>query len=401
MNFALTFRIAATALSRNKLRTALTMLGIIIGVGAVVAMLSIGAGAQAAVEKNLSSLGVNTVEVYPGYRRGRSRGAEGAQRKLVVADWKALRRLEKVKSSYPSVGTNSQVIYGSSNWSTNVVGSSPEYFDIMNWPAAQGRTFTESESNSAALVVVLGKKVALELFGGTDPVGETVRIKGFPFRVVGVLEEKGGSAWRNRDDVVVIPYLVVVTRLKGENRLGSITLQAHSPEEVGELERVAVQFLNQRYNIDDEEEGFQSYNRDEATSVVGESTRAFSLLLGGVASVSLLVGGIGIMNIMLVSVTERVREIGIRMAVGARGRDILSQFLLEAVLISVLGGAVGIALGAWVAHWLAGLAGWPTIISNSAVLLAFGTSAFIGIFFGFYPAYQASRLDPIQALRKE
>lgn len=401
MSPILVLRIALKALARNKLRSALTMLGIIIGVGAVVAMLSIGAGAQAAVEKNLTSLGVNTVEVYPGYRRrGRRRGAAGAEQKFVVKDWKALKRLPEVKESYPMVGEGTQIVYGSANWNCSVKGTTPSYFKIVNWTTSKGRLFNESETSGGALVCVLGKKVARELFGGSYPVGETIRIKGFPFKVVGVLKEKGGSAWNNRDDVVLMPLLSMISRVKGKDRLSNIVVQAHSPEEVEDLERKAVDFLNTRYNIEDKKLGFQSYNQAQASSVVGDSTKIFSMLLGGVASVSLLVGGIGIMNIMLVSVTERVREIGIRMAVGARGRDILAQFLYEAVLISLAGGALGIVLGGGVAHWVAGLAGWPTIISQNAVALAFGTSAFIGIFFGFYPAFRASRLDPIQALRK-
>lgn len=396
----LTIKVAVKALTRNKLRTSLTMLGIIIGVGAVVAMLSIGAGAQSAVEKNLSAMGVNTIELAPGFRRGRARGAGGSERQLVVADWKAVSRLPEVKYSFPLVNQGSQLVYGSSNWNSTVVGTSPEYFLIQNWDAEKGRLFTDSESNGGALVCVLGKKVARELFGGTDPVGETVRIKGFPFRVIGVLSEKGGGAWNNRDDTVVAPYLAVISRLKGTDRLNSITVQAHSAEEVEKLESTALQFLNDRYRITDKKAGFQSYNRAEAASVVGDSTKVFSMLLGGVASVSLLVGGIGIMNIMLVSVTERVKEIGIRMAVGARGKDILSQFILEAVLISVAGGALGIALGSAISHWVSKLADWPFIVSADAVALAFCTSAGIGIFFGFYPAYRASKLDPIEALRK-
>ena len=400
MTLFLTFRVAIKALGRNKLRTTLTMLGIIIGVAAVVAMLSIGSGAQAAVTQNLSELGVNTLEVYPGFRRGRHRGASGSERKLVVADWKAISRLPEVQASFPQVSANAGLVYGSANWSSGIKGTSPDYFRVMNWPVVNGRYFTESESNGAALVAVLGKKVARELFGGTDPVGETVRIKGFPFRVIGILKEKGGSAWRNQDDVVIVPYRTVISRIKGEDSLNSITLQARSPEEVKILEKVAVEFLNDRYRITDKAAGFSAYNQAEASSVVGDSTKVFSMLLGGVASVSLLVGGVGIMNIMLVSVTERVREIGIRMAVGARGRDILTQFLTEAVVISLVGGAAGIALGAGIANWVAGLAGWPFIVSESAIVLAFGTSAFIGIFFGFYPAYRASKLDPIEALRK-
>ncbi len=401
MSFALTLRVALRALSRNKLRTALTMLGIIIGVGAVVAMLSIGSGAQAAVGKSLAALGVNTIEISPGFRRGRQRGASGSERQVTVSDWKALRRLREVKSSFPIISQRAELVYGSSNWGTTVKGTSPEYFEIMNWPAVNGRVFTESESNGAALVAVLGKKVARELFGGADPVGETIRLQGFPFRVIGVLKEKGGSAFQNRDDLVVIPYMVMISRIKGEDKLNSITLQAYSKEEVSSLETAAVKFLNDRYRITDKKNGFQADNQSETASVIGESTKVFSMLLGGVASVSLLVGGIGIMNIMLVSVTERVREIGIRMAVGARGRDILAQFLCEAVLISLAGGGLGIALGAGIAHWVSTLAGWPFILSQDAIALAFGTSAFIGIFFGFYPAYQASKLDPIQALTKK
>ncbi len=400
MTYLLTLRVALKALTRNKLRTSLTMLGIIIGVAAVVAMLSVGAGAQAAVTKSLSELGVNTIEVYPGYRRGRNRGATGSERTLVVADWKALRRLPEVESSFPRIGTSGELVYGSTNWNCNVLGTSPEFFQIMSWPAVSGRAFTESESNAGALVVVLGTKVAQELFGSSDPVGETIRIKGFPFRVIGVLKEKGASGWSNPDDVAVVPYLSAITRITGQDSVNSITLQAASEREAEKLQQTAVDFLNDRYRISNPETGFQSYNQAEAAAMVGESTKIFSLLLGGVASVSLLVGGIGIMNIMLVSVTERVREIGIRMAVGARGRDILTQFLAEAVVISIAGGAIGIAIGAGVAHWVAGLADWPFIVSQGAVVLAFGTSALIGIFFGFYPAFKASQLDPIQALRK-
>lgn len=400
MTSLLTLRVALKALARNKLRTSLTMLGIIIGVAAVVAMLSVGAGAQAAVTKSLSELGVNTIEVYPGFRQGRNRGSSGSERTLVVADWKAIRRLPEVQASFPSISASGELVYGSTNWNCSVRGTSSEYFQVMNWPAETGRVFTESESNGGALVVVLGVKAAQELFGSSDPIGETIRIKGFPFRVIGVLKEKGGSAWSNPDDVAVIPYLSAITRVTGQDSVGSITLQARSEREAEKLQQTAVDFLNDRYHITNPETGFQAYNQAEAVAVLGESTKVFSLLLGGVASVSLLVGGIGIMNIMLVSVTERVREIGIRMAVGARGRDILTQFLAEAVVISIVGGAIGITIGAAIAYWVASLAEWSFIVSQGAVVLAFGTSAFIGIFFGFYPAFKASQLDPIQALRK-
>lgn len=401
MSPLLTLRIALRALARNKLRTALTMLGIIIGVAAVVAMLSIGAGAQEAVKANLSALGVNTIEVSPGFRRGRHRGVSGNEKKLSLNDWKALNRLSEVKASFPMISTSSQLVYGSSNWSSSIRGTTNEFFEIQDWAVTKGRNFSDSEINGGALVAVLGLKVARELFGGADPVGETIRIKGSPFRIIGVLAEKGGGGWSNRDDIVVVPYLTVMTRIAGSDRLNSVTLQAFTPEGAVELEKSSVELLNQRHKVENPEDGgFNAYNRAEAQSVVGDSTRIFSMLLGGVASVSLLVGGIGIMNIMLVSVTERVREIGIRMAVGARGKDILTQFLSEAVLISLAGGAVGIALGAALAYWVAKLAEWPFIVSQGAVLFAFTTSAGIGIFFGFYPAYRASKLDPIEALRK-
>lgn len=401
MNLSLTLRVALRALGRNKLRTTLTMLGIIIGVAAVVAMLSIGAGAQAAVETNLSSLGVNTIEVYAGYRRGRRRGVEGNSVEMKVADWKALQRLPEVKSSYPERVASGQLVYGSSNWTCRMRGTTNEYFEIQNWAVERGRGFSDSEINGGAMVCVLGKKPARELFGGADPLNETIRINSLPFKVVGLLEEKGGSGWENRDNVVVVPYVTLLSRIMGQVNLSGVTIQAYDKSQVKEMEEKAVELLNRRHNVEPDDGGFESYDRAESASVVGDSTRIFSMLLGGVASVSLLVGGIGIMNIMLVSVTERVREIGIRMAVGARGRDILSQFLAEAVLISLAGGACGILLGAGIASWVSSLAGWPFIVSEGSVVLAFCTSAFIGIFFGFYPAYRASKLDPIQALRKE
>ena len=394
--------VALRALGRNKLRTFLTMLGIIIGVAAVVAMLSIGNGAQAAISANMTAMGANTVDLYPGYRRGRRRGVAGSGVKMVAADWLAIRDLPLVHDSYPRVSHSAQLVYATSNWRCTIIGTTDNFFHIASWKCQSGRLFSDSEVNQGATVIVLGEEVRKELFGAVDPVGETVRVSGFPFKVIGVLEEKGGSGRQSRDNQAMMPYTTMTRRIKGEDRLQRITLQARSEEELLKLEKDAVQFLNDRHRVTNEKTGgFSSYNQAEAAEAAKDSARIFSLLLGGIASVSLLVGGIGVMNIMLVSVTERIREIGIRMAVGARGRDILIQFLLEAVVISLVGGAIGVGLGASIASWAAKLAGWPFVITESSVVLAFGTSALIGIFFGFYPAYSASKLDPIQALRKE
>ncbi len=402
MNLGLTLRIALRALARNKLRTLLTMLGIIIGVAAVIAMLSIGNGAQLAVQERISAMGTNTVFIWPGHRRGRSRGGSDSGTRLTVADWKAVDRLPEVQLSSPMANSSASLVYASANWTTSLTGTNPAYFEIMNWGVTSGRLFSESEVNSGANVIVLGSQVRDELFGSTDPVGSTIRVRNIPFRVIGVLEEKGSGGFGNRDNTALMPYTTLMRKIDGTDRLSYLTLQAPTQDRVREVETIAVEVLNERYRITDPKSGgFSAYNQAEASEVAGESTRVFSLLLGGIASVSLLVGGIGIMNIMLVSVTERIREIGIRMAVGARGRDILAQFLVESIVLSLAGGAIGVLLGGGVSVLIASLAGWPTVISESSVVLAFGTSALIGIFFGFYPALSASRLDPIQALRNE
>lgn len=402
MRLWLTFRIALRALARNKLRTALTMLGLVIGVGAVIAMLSIGNGAKLAVEERIAGMGTNTVHIWPGFRRGRNRGATGSGAKLTVEDWQVVDRLPEVKASCPMVQSSSQLIYGSANWSCSVIGTSPSYLEVRNWPLSSGRMFTESEINAATNVVVLGSEVRRELFGSADPVGETIRIKNLPFRVIGLLSEKGSSGFGSRDNSVLVPYTTQMRKVSGADSLNSLTLQAHSREDVKALETTVIALLNDRYRVADPENGgFSGFNMAQVSEMAGESTRIFTMLLGGIASVSLLVGGIGVMNIMLVSVTERIREIGIRMAIGARGRDILTQFLMEAVTLSLSGGAIGVLLGLGVSHVIANIVGWPSVVSEQSIFLAFGTSVGIGIFFGFYPALSASRLDPIQALRNE
>ncbi len=402
MNVFLTLRIAMRALIRNKLRTVLTMLGLVIGVAAVIAMLSIGNGAKASMDERIAGMGTNTVHIWPGFRKGKKRGGQDSYLKLTVDDWKAVDALPEVMDSCPMVQQNSQLVVGSSNWSCDVFGTTPSYLVIRNWPLESGRMFTESEINAAANVVVLGFEVKKELFGAADAVGETVRIGNFPFRVIGVLIEKGSSGWGSRDNSALVPYTTHMRKIQNSDSLNYITLQAPTREAAKSLEVIVVDFLNERYYITDPENGgFGAFNMTKISEMADQSSRIFTLLLGGIASVSLLVGGIGVMNIMLVSVTERIREIGIRMAVGARGRDILAQFLTEAVVLSLSGGAIGVVLGFGISKLIAKMAEWPAVVSESSVFLAFGTSVFIGVFFGFYPALSASRLDPIEALRHE
>ncbi len=301
------------------------------------------------------------------------------------------------------VNGHQELVYGSSNWSCSVNGTTPSYIAIRSWPIDDGRMFTESEVNAAANVVVLGVEVRQKLFGSAEAVGATIRIGNLPFRVVGVLSEKGSAGFgSSRDNSTFIPYTTALRKIRGEDRLSYLTVTAKTLEEVKRLDTIVCDFLNQRHNLESEEEGgFRAFNQAEVIDMASASTQIFSGLLLGIASISLLVGGIGIMNIMLVSVTERTREIGIRMAVGARGRDILSQFLLESVVLSVGGGIAGVGLGVFISHLIADKAGWPSIVTESSIALAFGASVAVGVFFGFYPALSASRLDPIEALRHE
>ena len=402
MTLGMIFRIAWRALLRNKLRSLLTMLGIIIGVAAVIAMLSIGNGAQAAITESINKMGTNTVEISPGSRRGPERGDEKAQRVLVEADWHTVSHLPGIQAGSPVTQTMSTLVYGRANWNTRVVGVGEEYLEVTSWPMESGRSFNSMEIRGSQNVVVLGQEVRNELFGAADPIGETIRIQNFPFKVIGLLSEKGSSGgWMSEDNRVLVPYTTANDKIMGRDRLNNIILKAASADEVEDLGIMATALLNNKYNIEGNAGGYNAETSAQANETAAASVKMFSYLLGGVASVSLLVGGIGVMNIMLVSVTERIREIGIRMAIGARGRDILAQFLVESIVLSLLGGALGIVLGVSISAKVAGLAGWPTIVSNSSIILAFGTSAFIGVFFGFYPALSASRLDPIEALRSD
>jgi putative ABC transport system permease protein len=404
MTWGLTLRIALRALLRNKLRTLLTMLGIIIGVAAVISMLSIANGARTNIQNSIASMGTNCVHVYGGSRPKQGmRGGKGTGLQMRADDWKAVAQLPTVSEACPVVSGQVQLVYGSANWGTSFTGTTPNFLIIRSWPVEEGRFFTEAEVRAGSHVVVLGKEVARKLFGATDPVDKVIRVANFPMRVIGLMEEKGETGWgMNRDDAIFLPYTTAQRKLKGNQWINSISASAKRADQVAALEEQVVNLLKERYRVrPEEQDAFYAYNQAEASKQADESTRVFSVLLGGIASVSLLVGGIGIMNIMLVSVTERIREIGIRMALGARGIDILSQFLVEAVVLSLMGGALGVALGAGISLAVARVAKWPAQISPSSVWLAFGFSAFVGIFFGFYPALQASRKDPIEALRHE
>jgi len=406
MNITKTAYVSFHALSRNKMRSFLTALGIIIGVGAVIAMISIGQGAKEQVEKTFSSLGTNVLTVRPGSSSFRGvAGGTGTSNSLTNADAQAIADdCEAVQAVSPIVSTRTQVIYGNKNWNTSIQGVSEDYPLIKNWDISEGLFFDESMVKSGQKVCVLGQDVSQNLFEGLDPIGQVVRIKNIPFKVLGTLEKKGeAGGWGSQDDLILIPYTTAQRRLLGTSEtVQSIEISAVSAELTGAAQMQIEELLKIRHKIaPGAENDFNVRNMTDIAEGASESTKVLTLLLGGVASVSLLVGGIGIMNIMLVSVTERIREIGIRMSVGAKEKDILFQFMAEAIVLSVFGGLIGIIVGISGSKLISQIAGWQTIISIGAMVLAFCFSAAVGIFFGFYPARKASRLDPIEALRYE
>jgi putative ABC transport system permease protein len=377
----------------------------IIGVSAVIIMVAIGEGANRRIAAQIASTGSNLLLVLPGSTTsGGLRAGFGSTPTLTMGDAKAIGKdLPSVALVSPTSRSSGPVVYGNQNWSTILQGVSPEFLEIRSWHISSGRTFTQQEMDASAKVCLLGATVSGNLFGGEDPVGKIVRIKRAPFLVVGLLEAKGQSPnGQDQDDTVIVPVTTLLKKLSGSAHAGSVgalLVQAVDADRVKEAEREVVSLLRQRHrNGQGQDDDFNVRNLSEMLELDESATRTMILLLGGIASVSLLVGGIGIMNIMLVSVTERTREIGIRMAVGARERDILSQFLIEAILLALTGGAAGIILGAAGSMLISRFSGWTTVISPSAVLVAFGFSAAVGIFFGFYPARKASRIDPIEAL---
>ena len=403
-------RIAVRALRVNKLRSALTMLGIVIGVGAVITMVAVGAGAQARVAEQIQSLGSNMIIVLSGsILSGGVRMGSGSQLTITEDDaWAIQREIPAVAAAAPTSRGGAQVVYGNLNWATGIQGVTLEFFTAREWDVADGRLFSQEEVEGAGKVALVGLTVAGNLFGDSDPLGQVIRIKNVPFTVIGLLERKGQTTFgQDQDDTVLIPLSTAKRKVLGQSQanarsVGSIAVKVREARTMPEAEQEIRGLLRQRHRLQAfQDDDFNIRNLTEVLQSQEASSRVLTLLLAAIASVSLLVGGIGIMNIMLVSVTERTREIGLRMAVGARGRDILLQFLVEAVTLSLIGGAIGIAMGLAGSYSIAYFAQWRTLVSTEAVFVAFAFAAAVGVFFGFYPARKAAALNPIDALRYE
>jgi len=410
MNPLQSARVALRALRVNKLRSALTMLGIIIGVGAVIAMVGVGSGAQARVAEQIQSLGSNLIIVLSGSTTaGGIRMGQGSQLTITEEDAAAIaREIPLVQASAPSMRGNAQVVYGNLNWATGIQGVTPDYAEVREWNVVTGRFITGEDEDGATKVALLGQTTAQNLFGDSDPLGQVIRIKKVPFTVVGLLDRKGQNSWgQDQDDVVLIPLSTAKKKVLGVSQanarsVGTISVKIRAGEDMSEAETQMRGLLRQRHRLQPyQDDDFTIRNLSEILQTQEESSKVMTYLLAAIASVSLLVGGIGIMNIMLVSVTERTREIGLRMAVGARGRDILMQFLVEAVTLSLIGGIIGIVLGLGGSRAISQFAEWRTHVPPEAIAMAFGFAAAVGVFFGFYPARKAARLDPIEALRYE
>jgi len=403
-------RIAVRALRVNKLRSALTMLGIIIGVGAVIAMVAVGAGAQARVAEQIQSLGSNLIILTSGSVTSSGvRLGQGSQLTISEDDAAAIpREVPAVQVAAPSVKGAAQVVYGNLNWSTTVHGVTGDFLEARDWLLVAGRPIGPEDVDASTKVALLGQTTALNLFGDANPVGQIIRVRKVPFTVIGLLDQKGQTSHgSDQDDVILIPLSTAKKKVLGASQaspraVNSISIKIRLGEDMAEAETQVRTLLRQRHRLEPaQDDDFRLRNLTEVLETQEQSAQVMTYLLAAIASVSLLVGGIGIMNIMLVSVTERTREIGLRMAVGARGRDILLQFLVEAITLSLIGGGIGIAVGLTGSHAISYLAEWRTLVAPDAVALAFGFAAAVGIFFGFYPARKAARLDPIEALRYE
>ena len=405
MSLFMTLRIALKALNRNKLRTVLTMLGMIIGVGAVITMVALGTGARTTIEERVKSAGTNMILVNAGnFSTGGVRMGQGNSTKLTPDDASAIKQIPGVEYAAAGATTRSQIIAGNQNWSTQVQGTDIDLPQIRSWPCKYGAFFTPQDVTSAAKVAVLGTVVSGVLFGDdVDPTGQIIRIKNQPFKIIGVMISKGQSSQgQDQDDTIFTPYTTVMKKLQGQTNINNVTVSAASGDEIQETAEAIRGVLRVRHKISNPaDDDFMVRTLEEMASVQTETTKTMTTLLASIAGVSLLVGGIGIMNIMLVSVTERTREIGLRMAIGARGKDVLLQFLVEAVVISLIGGMIGIGMGFGLSAAVQKFMQWPADISADAIALSFGFSALTGVFFGFYPARKAASLDPIEALRFE
>jgi putative ABC transport system permease protein len=397
--------ISLRALRRNKMRSMLTALGIIIGVASVVAMVAVGNGAQARITSQVSALGQNLLTVFAGSRKsGGVNTGLGSASALTLADADAIRReVPDVVAISPEASTTAQAIANGRNWSTTVAGESPDYLKIRDWKLASGSMFTDREVRGASKVAVIGSKTANELFGPLNPVGQTVRVGNIPFVIIGLLESKGaGMGGQNQDDRIIIPYTTVMKRITGDKYLRSINVQIGRADRMEIAQQQITSLLRQRHRLTtDRDNDFNIFNQKEIADTVNSISKVITLLLGSIASISLFVGGIGIMNIMLVSVTERTREIGIRIAVGAQPGDIKLQFLIEAISLSLLGGLIGVLGGIGASRLVGVVADFQAMVSTGSIILAFGVSFAIGVFFGYYPARKAAALDPIDALRYE
>jgi len=401
----LTGVIALRALGRNKLRSSLTALGIIIGVASVIVMVAVGNGAQARIEARVASLGQDLLIIFAGNRHSSGvNGGTGSASNLTIGDAAAIaREIPDVVAISPEVSTIEQAIANGRNWSTTIAGESPDYLKIRDWALSAGAMFGERDVRAAAKTAVIGSLTANKLFGPINPIGQIVRVKNIPFVIIGILASKGaGMGDMDQDDRILVPYTTAMKRITGEKRLRSISLQVSSTDRMAVAQAQITDLLRQRHRVPTvRENDFHIMNQQEIADIAGSITRIITLLLGSIAGLSLVVGGIGIMNIMLVSVTERTREVGIRVAIGAQAGDILLQFLIEAVTLSLLGGFIGVLVGIGASKLTAIFTGFDAIVSGGSVVLAFAVSAAIGIFFGFYPARKAALLDPIEALRYE
>ncbi|MBI3766569.1 MAG: ABC transporter permease [Ignavibacteriales bacterium] len=405
MRFIEILRIAFDALLRNKMRSLLTMLGIIIGVGAVIAMVAVGKGAQVSVDAQISSLGTNVLLIFPGTTtRGGVMVGAGSGTSLTEEDGQAVReQCPAVAHISPLLRSGGQVVYGNLNWGTSLQGGSPDYFAIRDWRIDDGDFFGDQDVRGSTKVCLLGRTVVKQLFESDNPIGQTLRIRNIPFKVVGTLKPKGQNMMgQDQDDIIIIPYTTLQKRLMGNTRSWGYIVSAVSKSQILEAQQQITDLLRVRHKTaPTEDNDFTIRTQTEIAEASQSTSKIMTTILASIASVSLIVGGIGIMNIMLVSVTERTREIGVRMSIGARKRDILTQFLMEAIVLSLLGGCIGIALGVAGSNLVSSLAGWPTFVTSDSIILAVFFSMLVGVFFGFYPARKASLLSPIDALRYE